>query len=378
MKLAIFGKHPVPQGGFDGVMSLFEAIGFSRLGYDVSLLIAFPDSAAYDAVLARLGIEDLNALPKFGGRFDIVPVYPDGRGFQEVDVLIYQSCRPEDWDTYGALCQDHAGLLTKNFPKFVPDHDFERETSVIGQFANFDLIACALRSDLDIFRANPAFWHEHGHRLAHVPRGADPALLHAGYKTATAPIIGLDMPSGDDARAYMAYVGPIKRLRRDYPGLKVLTIGKTIPELESTAIPYGRFDRLYDRFFNLIWVYCTIDYRFSPAHLQAEIHKRDSGWGPRAVFEVQNIEAQMSGAPILGRRACMIDELYEPGVTGFNYRDQGSETQIYRTLSRIIADMAHYRTETRKWALRHFTWESCIARWHDAIQACRRTTGQLR
>jgi len=369
VKLSIFGRHPIPQGGFNGVMSLFEAIEFCRLGYETTLLLPFADTSAYSLFLEQHSLRDLDELPRFGGHFSIVPVYPTGENFAPCDVLVYQSYFPEDWANFHELCRRQATIFTKNFPKFVPSAEHLFEPGVIGQFANFDLVACALKEDFDLLSSHPGFAARFAGHFVYAPRGASPELLHPGYKAGLPPTIGLDVPNTPDMQALEHYFEPIEALRRDYPDLQVLSIGRDVPLRDARRIPFGRFDRIYEEFFNKIHLYCTINYEHSSAHLQSSIQQTVPSWGRKALYEVQNIECQMSGAPIIGHRDNIIAELYQPGLTGLNFTDFHDPAQIYRILKHGLDHRAHLGQAARSFAETHFSWRHCIRLWSDGIKA---------
>jgi glycosyltransferase involved in cell wall biosynthesis len=366
MKLSIFGRHPIPQGGFNGVMSLFEAIEFSRLGYETTLLIPFSDRVQMLELLRANKVSSLDELPRFGGKFDIIPVFPDGENFNECDVLIYQSYDQKDWEDFSNICVKKARIFTKNFPKFVPSP--EGSLHVENQLMCFDLVACALKEDYELIFSNKKYREEYGGRFAYVPRGASPELLHAGYKLGIPPTLGFDVPNVENIKALEHYIEPVKRLRRDFPELRVLTIGRAVAELSSERIPFGRFDKIYENFFNNIHVYGTINYEHSPAHTTAAVQATALGWKRKAIYEVQNIEAQMSGAVLYGHRDNIISELYIPGLTGINFTDFGKEDEIYRSLKLALAGWQHHGLSARRFAEENFSWSRCIKLWSDAIQ----------
>lgn len=367
MKLAIFGRHPVPQGGFNGVMSLFEAIEFSRLGYEVAIYIPFYDDNSYASFLEHHKIKSLDELERFGGRFDIVPVFPDGRNFANADVIVYQSYSHRDWELFHRLCRSRGKLLTKNFPKFVASADHLSDTHVEAQFSQFDLVACALYEDYSLIRSNPDFFSKHGASVAYVPRGACPVLLHPGYKRGLPPTIGMDVPNQPDPRALAHYAEAIERLRKELPELRILSVGRALDEFQSVMVPFGRFDRIYEQFFNMCHLYCTINYEFSPDHLKARVQAESSGWSRKAIYELQNIEAQMSGCAVIGHRSNIIDELYLPGETGFNFTAFNDANGIYQLLRSLLADRTDVSRRARRFAVERFKWSECINKWHIAI-----------
>lgn len=368
MKLTIFGKHPVPQGGFNGVMSIFEAIGFGRSGFEVTLAIPFENEQEHALLLEKHRVSSLDEFPKFGAKFKIVPVFPDGTNFDQTDVLVYQSYFPKDHELFWGLCQERGRLLTKNFPKFVTNSESLREGHIVGQFKQFDLIACALREDVALLDGDTTFAREFAGAYAYVPRGASPEMLHPGFKAGLPPTIGMDTPNNNEPESVQHYFEAIERLRRDYPDLRVLSVGREIPGANAEKVPFGRFDGIYERFFNQIHTYLTINYEHSPQHLQARVQQEVASWRRKAIYEVQNIEAQMSGAPLVGHRDNIIAELYIPGKTGFNFQDFDDAEAIYKTIKFTLDNHGELSRASRDFAVRNFSWDRCIELWSKAIR----------
>jgi glycosyltransferase involved in cell wall biosynthesis len=378
MRIGIFGRHPVPQPGFMGVMSLFEAKYFARLHNEVELLIPFRSEAELNELLAATRIDSLNQLPKFDADFKIVPVFVGEQlGRDRYDAIVYQSYDAEDWNNFHPALRRHCSILTKNFPKFVPGTANVWHPDVEHQFNAFDLVACALRSDIEELQGDPSFWRRYGHKAAYVPRGADPTLLHPARKYGGPPTIGIDMPPRDaGVAAVQHYVDAIHLLRQRVPDLRVLTLGQPIPDIAGECLPYDRFDRIYDRFFNEIWILLTMNYARSPSHVLADVQAmHPDGWKGRALYEVQNVEAQMAGAALFGHPANLIDELMQPGSTGFTYPDYNDAQDIADRLFDIISNYDTVRGNARRWAESNFSWPDCIKLWHDALEAALRDTG---
>jgi len=380
MRIGIFGRHPVPQPGFMGVMSLFEAKNFACLDADVELLIPFRNERDLNELLAANRIDTLNQLPKFGARFEIVPVFAGEKlGRDRYDVIVYQSYDANDWADFHSVLRHHCSVLTKNFPKFVPGTANVWHRDVEDQFKTFDLVACALRSDIEELQGDPAFWRKYGHKAAYVPRGADPILLHPARKYGGRPTIGIDMPSRDaGVAAVQHYVDAIQLLRQRVPELRVLTLGQAIPDIASECVSYGRFDHVYDQFFNEIWILLTMDYARSPNHVLAEVQAiHPDGWKGRALYELQNVEAQMAGAVLFGHPSNLIDELMRRGSTGFTYPDYNDAQDISDRLFDIISNYDVIRGNARRWAESNFSWPHCIKLWHDALEATLQDSGHL-
>jgi glycosyltransferase involved in cell wall biosynthesis len=368
MKIGIFGRHPVPQPGFNGVMSLYEAKWFSLFGHDVELLIPFKTDGEIEEFRRRHSLASFDDLDRFGGDFAVTPVVPSQESLGSFDVLVYQSYDPADWDLFALACRRSARVLTKNFPKFVSGRGYQDDPSVVNQFKTFDLVACALNDDVQDLKTCRRFFAQHAHQIAYVGRGADEELLHPARKIGPTPVVGLEAPVGDDLRAVEHYAKAIRLLRQRGLELRVLTLGKDMPAFQGERIAYGRFDRIYDTFFNEIWAYLVINYAYSPAHLQAPVQKvHPRNWQARALYEVQNVEAQMSGAALLGHQSNVISELFEPGSSGFLFPSFDAPEDIADRLESIIDNYQVIRKNARDWAVRSFRWSDCIKRWEQAL-----------
>jgi tetratricopeptide (TPR) repeat protein len=372
MRIGVFGRHPVPQPGFMGVMSLFEAKHFAILQNEVELLIPFQSEAELNELLAANHIASLNDLPKFDSHFEIVPVFAGAAVARDrYDAIIYQSYDAGDWTNFHGALRRHCNVLTKNFPKFVPGSANAWHPSVEHQFRAFDVVACALRSDIEELQGNPQFWRRYGHKVAYVPRGADPVLLHPARKSGGPPTIGIDMPARDAGiDAVQHYAEAIRLVRQRIPALRVITLGHALPGIIGECVPLGRFDRIYDRFFNEIWVLLTMNYALSQPHVRASVQAmHPDGWKGRALYELQNVEAQMAGAALFGHPTNLIDELMQPDKTGFYYPDYADAPDIAERLYSIICNYDTIRDNARRWAMSRFSWPDCISLWNDALHA---------
>ena len=381
MLVGIFGRHPIPQPGFMGVMSLFEAIYLSRQGHEVELLLPFPDPAALASFLRVHGLDGLDSLEQYNGCFSVRPLFAGAALERRYDAIIYQSYEAADFLTHFPALRRAARILTKNFPKFVPSARHAFHETVVSSFRTFDVVACALRDDIVEMQTNSRFWDSHGAQVAYVPRGADPVMLHPGRKLGARPTIGLEIPFTADGRAAIGfYVEPIRRLRAQVPGLRVLTLGaEPHPGIESEHVPFGRFDTIYEEFFNEIWLYLIMDYALSPVHVTAPVQQLhpgheaagrlggSGGWGARAIYEVQNIEAQMAGAVIVGHPRNTIPELLQPGATALHFRDYDDAAALAALMRAGLDDFAAMSRCARAWAVGNFTWERCMALWSDAL-----------
>ncbi len=370
MLVGIFGRHPIPQPGFMGVMSLFEAIYLSRQGHEVELLLPFPDPAALASFLHTHRLAGLDRLEQYNGCFQVRPLFAGQALERRYDAIIYQSYEAADFPAYFPVLRRAARILTKNFPKFVPSARNAFHETVVSSFRTFDVVACALRDDVVELQTNARFWDTHGAQVAYVPRGADPVMLHPGRKPGARPTIGLEIPFTADGRAAIGfYVEPIRRLRTLVPELRVLTLGaEPHPDIESEHVPFGRFDSVYENFFNETWLYLIMDYARSPVHVTAPVQQlHPGGWSARAIYEVQNIEAQMSGAVIVGHPRNTIPELLQPGASALHFRDYDDAAALAALMRAGLDDFAALSRCARRWAVENFTWERCMALWSDAL-----------
>jgi hypothetical protein len=368
MRIGIIGRHPIPQPGFCGVLSLYEAIWFANMGDEVTLFLPFENRAQLMEFRIRHGLRRLDRLEKFGGNFAIEPVFLEDPKLPELDVYVWQSIDAREWNVLAKLVRARCTALTKNFPKIIPQQPQTSENGVIMLFRAYDYLGLALEEDLAALKTEPEFYDSVRHRVGYVPRGADPVLLHPGRKFGSTPVIGVDTPNTDDFRAIEHYHEPLNRLRARYPDLEVLSLGRPTGLSWSTTVPFGRFDRIYDTFFNRIWMYLTIDYGFSPQHVGGRIHKLEPElWGRKAVYEVQNIEAQMSGAVLVGHPVNLIPELFELDRTGVLFPDFKDTDDITDRLATIIEEYPAYRDRARAWALQRHAWQHCIGIWRKGL-----------
>ncbi len=371
MNIGIFGRHPIPQPGFMGVMSLFEAVYLSRQGHRVTLILPFLDPASLQSFCATHGIANLDALDRNGCEFAIIPIFQGTELAEKYDVMIYQSYDWDDYQTFFAALRRASTVMTKNFPKFVPGTKLAMHETVESSCKEFDLVACALKEDVDELRGNPQFWEQYGAQIAYVPRGADQNLLHPGRKLGSRPTVVLEIPFTEEGRAAVDfYIEPLRLLQVAMPDVRVMTLGvRPHPDIRAEHVYYGRFDEIYERVFNEAWLYLIMDYKLSSVHVKAPVQQLHPGdWSARAIYEVQNIEAQMAGGIIIGHPSNTIPELLRVGASAFYFRDYADAPQIARLMLAAIANFPMLSVQARDFALSNFTWESCMARWATAME----------
>jgi glycosyltransferase involved in cell wall biosynthesis len=369
MRIGIIGRHPIPQHGFCGVLSLYEALWFSRLGDEVTLFLPFKNHAWFQFFRIRHGILRLDGLEKLGGNFTIEPVFLNDPKLPTQDVYIWQSTNVGEWGKLAKLARSRCTVFTKNHPKSIPQRrPLTLNKAVVHQFNAFDYIALALKEDLAAIEAESEFFQLVRHRVGYAPRGADPDLLNPSGKLSGPPVIGIDTPNRGADGGIEHYFWPLEQLRLRYPDLQVLSLGRPVGLRWSRRVRFGRFDTIYSKFFNRIWLYLTIDYGRSPQHIRGTIHRLDpKGWGRKAIYEVQNIEAQMSGAVLVGHKSNLIPELFAEGETAVLFPDFNNADDIANRMAQVIEHYSQYRDRTRAWAVANHSWEHCIRLWRNGL-----------
>lgn len=350
-------------------MSVYEAKWFSSAGDDVTLFVPVQDRSELDHILRKAGVRSLDDLEKYGGNFDIRPMFlsdPDFGG--SFDAIVWQATRLGPDQEVWSRARQASRVVTTNSGKFVPDPLGPHIRMMHARFKGFDLLACALREDYQLLDGEPLIRELYPDRYCHVPRGADPDLLHPGGKSGGPPVIGVDMPNNDTGAGVHHYLPALEIVRKRYPDLRVLSVGRALALDWSERIGLRPYRDLCHDFYDQIWLYLVMDYRHSPAHLRNRMSElMPDRWGTRAIYEVQNIEAQMSGAPIIGHPDNIIEELVDPGRSWLAYDDYQDPEAIADVLLEAIESIDTYREAARSWAIANHSWEDCIASWRSAI-----------
>lgn len=296
-RIAIVGRHPVLEPGFNAAMSLNEALGFEAHGCHVTLYLPISSDHDPHALLARAGFAGFDTLPRFGGSFDIVPFHaaPEVSG---ADVLVWQSYRASEHPLLLSF-RGTSILRTKNAPRiftgFVKD-DRRRATGLMQQF---DLMALSLRADARVARSSL----EDARGFRYVPRGFVVDWLNGTGRTPT-PTIGMDRAiktADDGARARAHIVEVATRLRGALPSLHVLTLRETIESLASENVPNLPLRDYYDRFLNRLWLYFPIDFEHS-VHVSGYSRSPEGRRLFTGLYENQIVEAQIAGGLVIARR----------------------------------------------------------------------------
>jgi hypothetical protein len=305
-KIAIIGRHPTLEPGFNGGMSLNEALGFEALGCTVTLFL--PTSEVHNPanLLAKHSIMDFDELPRFGGQFDVRP-YTGPHDLRKFDVLIWQCYRPQEAPILVSLRKLDI-FKTKSPPRLFTgsrDRDFRKAR---GMTREFDLVAASLKADVEVARESFGRLAE---RFSYVPRGFNPSWLN-GEARDKVPTIGLDRAvkvedRGVRASRHIVEVGV--RLREKLADIRFLSMRAKIKELDSEPIPALPLLNFYDRFINRLWIYFPIDFEFS-GHRQDNLvtgpHGRRMYIG---LYENQIVETQLAGGLVIARKDDIPEEL---------------------------------------------------------------------
>jgi len=363
LKVVIIGQHPVIQPGFCGVMALNEARWLSQWGHEVELVIPFRKRAELDHIISLNEFEDLNELPKLGESFTIRPIFVEEiEDIEQCDVLIWQVTDHVVWDAYFKRFAARSRVVTKNFPKTAPVRD---GLAARNMFSTFDYAAFALKEDVAVV-ANYKSDVYPQERYGFVGRGADPELFHPGAKS-EAPFIAVDVPNTADDWAITHFVEPLKRLRVRHPDLKIVSLGRPVSIEGAMHLDFMPYDQLAEQFINPAWVYCFIDYAQSAPHVRGTIHKFEPLWRDRAIYEVQNVEAQMAGAVMCGYDRNIIDELYDPELSA-TFPFPSEADAIYDRLCWAIDNQQALAQRIRARTEPIHDWKLCISRWEAGLR----------
>lgn len=364
LRIAIVGRHPTLEPGFNAAMSLNEALGFEAHGCEVTLYLPVSPDHDPDALLAKHGLT-YDLLDRHGGRFDIRPITSAAE--VSADVMVWQSYRASEHE----LLMQFKGrdiIRTKNPPRmFIGDPEHDR-TRAQGTLAQLDLVALSLQADHDIIlRDHPDL----ASRYAYVPRGFVVKWLHGANRGAV-PIIGLDraVKADDDvglARAHIA--STIGRLRQTYPQLHALTLREQVPEIASEKVPNLPLRDYYDRFLNRLWLYFPIDFEHS-VHVSGYSRSPTGQRIFKGLYENQIVEAQIAGALIVTRRDDIPTELIMLPDQSI-VEDYDDIDALTATAGAHIEDFDARSAETRRLAAERHSHIRMTGMWLDAISRLR-------
>lgn len=362
MKICIFGKHPGAKSGFEGVMSIYEALWLSKMGHQVDLYHPFKNCAELNSILDNASVDCLNSFTKLGGNFNAIPIYPNNRLLDKYDFGIWQSYTHWEYESFFSTFKNSCAFTTKNYPKFIPDYSYIQRGEIKPHFDDFDLIACSLLSDYELMAKGVDDGLIDSKRFCYAPRGADSHRVLNNNKPKV-PTIGIDSPIGADFRAVKPIITALEIVKKEIPELQTLSFNKTYSEINSVRVPPSSFLNFYNSFINKLWGYCSINYQYSPAHIQADVQKQNPSWKYRAIYEVQNIEAQMAGACVIGHQSNVIDELIFESNKEFIYTDFADSEDIANKIKQCINNNDEVNHKSRAFAEQNFEWSICLKKW---------------
>lgn len=345
MRIAIIGRHPTLEPGFNSTMSVTEALGFEAAGCDVTLLL--PKSPAHDpgALLAAKRLRSMDDLCRYGGSFDVKVMEQAGDATSH-DVILWQSYRPEEHSILTSL-RGCSAIRTKSAPRLFTGTKAHDERKALGMLRDFDLVATSLQADATIVED---IMPNLADRFRYVPRGFHLDLLRGETRDAV-PTIGLDraVKAADDGRTASSHIIrlglALQDLGRD---TRFLSLRAKINELNSTRIPVLPFTDFYSQFIGRLWLYMPIDFEYS-VHRAGRQLDRAGRKVYVGLYENQIVETQVAGGLILARRDDIAEELIALPAESFvdDYEDIAS--LVARALEHID-DFPRRSRKTREWA----------------------------
>jgi hypothetical protein len=344
-KLAIVGRHPVLEHGFNATMSITEALGFEAVGCNVTLFL--PHSSVHDpkGLAITKGVGSLDNLSRFGGNFEI-RILDDSSKLSQYDIIVWQTYRPEEHFILESL-KSTSAIRTKIPPRLFTGEVVADRRKALGMLEHFDFVATSLMADERIVQECLPDLVD---RFKYVPRGFNRDWL-SGSERDSIPTIGLDRAVKADDQGRLASAHIVKTglaLKKYFPNTRFLSLRSSIPELGSERIPVLPFREFYSRFIGRLWIYMPIDFDHS-VHVKGR--KVDSR-GQKVyigLYENQIVEVQLSGGLVLARRDDIAAELIAlPDVSLVDSYDD-TEELLRRALDHI-SNFAFRSTVTQAWA----------------------------
>lgn len=361
--VCVFGRHPQVEPGFNGVMSIDEAIGFSNAGCKVHLYLPHTEQHDVAARLLKANKKNLDDLDRYGIDLEISVLKPGETTGKRYDVGIWQCYRPSD-EPYFAEFRRSSGLVTKNFPRLFVSDEIEDMRVLRNQCKKFDLPAFSLMEDQRIAqRLNPAA------TTCYVPRGFNPEWAYP-EKDLTTPVIGFDKAvkaedGGRRASAHILEVG--KRIRARFPESRFFSLRGKEPDLDSINIGVLEFRAFYKAFLNPLWIYMPIDFDHS-VHVQGRYTRADGSWGYKGLYENQVVEAQLAGAVPIFRKNDIPQELYRNGKTGIHVDSYDDPDALEAAVTSVIENFPEMSRAARAFALEHHSVTRMTHCWIEGIR----------
>ncbi|TVU71285.1 hypothetical protein [Cobetia crustatorum] len=303
MNIAIVGRHPNLEKGFNSVMSMLWVRGLSRFANKIILYL--PISETHDPIelLLKQGFSDLDSLPRWGLNFEIKPIANADEIDNSIDVVIWQSYRPQE-ESLRKNIRKLGFFMVKNPPRLFSG-DIDRDKKKADALCKeYDFIFASLQQDIiDISQIDC----DHN-KFAYLPRGFDVEALSPNKSDN--PTIGFDKAvKGQEfgLKSIDHIVKAGEALLHQDAKVQFLSLRDSIQSLNSKRIPLLGYPDFYNQFINKLWVYMPIDFDYS-VHAKGKVYANNQH-RYIGLYENQIIEAQLSGALILSRRYDIPEEL---------------------------------------------------------------------
>jgi hypothetical protein len=305
MNIAVYGRHPTLENGFNGLMSLNWLKGLYKLGCKVTLYIPDLEHHKVAELLKVKGVSNLDELSRYGIEFDIKIANSSSDIDSNIDAVIWQSYRPQE-DFIRKEIRNTGIFIAKN-PPGIMSGDIEKDSRKVKGLSNqYDLIGTSLKSDFDLIVVNH---NELSENFSYIPRGFDTDLLKSN-KTQF-PTIGFDKA----VKAHEFGTKPIDhilksnvKLKQSIDNIGYLSLRDKVEELNSIHVPNLPFDEFYKRFINKIWIYMPINFDYS-VHAKGKYINGNGKHRYIGLYENQIIETQLAGGLVLARESDIPSEL---------------------------------------------------------------------
>lgn len=330
MKIAIVGRHPDLEIGFNGLMSKNWILGFASFGVNVDLVL--PKSSSHDPVqlMKNKGIDSLDKLDAWGTKSNFFIF--DGTNyslFKSYDCVIWQSYRPEE-DYIREELKRMDLILAKNPPRVFSGLTEKDKHKAKGLTNQFDVVGLSLHSDY----MEAASYQEYFDSFYYVPRGFDTELLGSEKKDSF--IIGLDKAVrgeqyGNKSIQHIIDSG-VNVKNHD---ISFYSLRNNIEELNSKRIPLLDTVEFYKQFLNKISIYMPINFDYS-VHSKGRVTDRFGNHRYLGLYENQIVEAQLAGAIVITRSNDIPEELIM--YNDFSVVDDYSDVD---RITKLILDNYH-------------------------------------
>ncbi|MGD8177150.1 hypothetical protein [Marinimicrobium sp. ARAG 43.8] len=342
MKIGVVGRHPDLEKGFNGVMSMLWAKGFSEAGYSITLYL--PISEAHDpyVLLQKAGLSSFDELESWGVEIKVL----DSLDSIEpgTDVIIWQSYRPQEEHIRESL-KRKGYFLVKNPPRLFSGVKAKDERKALGLSKQYDLIAAALCSDVGEGHEFPAL----SDKIAYVPRGFD--LDKLVPDKGSVPTIGMDKAVkghefGGRSVEHIVSVG--MRLKANAENVEFLSLRDNIECLGSKRVPLLGYPDFYREFINKLWIYMPVDFDYS-VHSKGKSVLFDGSHRYVGLYENQVVETQLAGGLVISRRGDIPEELIMLPEESF-VEDYTDISAVEHKIVEHIRNFDQRSMETRKLA----------------------------